>query len=67
MSEWIEWKGGPRPHDPRTEVEVQFRSGRQEKGLSAFCRWWHEGDAEDICWFRVLSAHPKPNQTEDAA
>lgn len=50
--EWTKWSGGPRPHDPRTEVEVMFRDGRQEKGVSAFVRWWHEDDGNDIIWFR---------------
>jgi len=58
---WIEWNGGDRPHPPATEVEVKFRSGRYDRGVSACGRWWHEDSDPDgdIVSYRIINATPK--------
>lgn len=60
---WTEWTGGDRPHHPSTTVEVRFRDGRQEVGVSAFAYWWHEGANDDILAYRLHT--PAPSSSEE--
>lgn len=55
------WSGGSRPHPPATHVLVRYRNGAFAEGQSAFVRWWHEGDGEDVIAFYVPpSVAPPP-------
>jgi hypothetical protein len=47
------WGGGGRPHPPATYVLVRYRNGSFAEGQSAFVRWWHEGDGEDVVAYYV--------------
>lgn len=60
MSEWIEWKGGPRPVKKGTRVSVKFRlaPGEQENRAYQFdipecLHWRHHGDGADIIAYRI--------------
>lgn len=65
MSEMIPHHGGPRPHPPRTEVEVEFRDGRRVTATSAFVRWWHAPNDpdNDVVAYRLA---PAGVETEEA-
>lgn len=60
-SPFTPWTGGDRPHPPATYVLVRFRNGSFAEGRSAFVRWWHEGDGEDVVAYYVPPvAVPEP-------
>ena len=55
---WIPWAGGDCPVDEKVLVEVKLRSGSawidQEAMMGADWLWDHDGDADDIIFYRVV-------------
>lgn len=59
MSDWIEWKGAPRPVPFDTLVEVKT-SGGGGRGVAGTVRWDHQGDLGDVMAYRVVAPAEKP-------
>lgn len=60
---WIEWRGGRRPVDDVTEVDIKFRAGGIVYGVEAGKYYWpRTGQEYDIIAYRLH----KPQETEQA-
>lgn len=52
--EWIEWKGGKRPVDKNTRVEIEMRNNDTDIDAAGFYIWEHVGNEYDIIAYRVV-------------
>lgn len=64
---WIEWKGGPRPVDPETMVQVRLRSDQpgcyRAPGPAKLLAWEHDlaDPFGDIVAYRIISCRRTPD------
>lgn len=51
---WIDWSGGVHPLGVPVEVEVFFRDGNTDTGMSNEFAWFHDRQDDDIIKYRVV-------------
>lgn len=54
VNQWIDWSGGILPVESTVKVEVMYRDGNTDTGMSNEFAWFHDGKDDDIIKFRVV-------------